>query len=65
MPTISSLDEESLKSSRVMRQLELVGPALQTVGCLPKFFCGLNTKTPGEDTSALNDLAYIVRFAMS
>lgn len=45
-------------------EIALIAPALQTMGCIPKFFCGMNTKPPTQESSALNDLAYLIKFAM-
>lgn len=45
-------------------EIALIAPALQTMGCIPKFFCGMNSKPPTHESSALNDLAYLIKFAM-
>lgn len=48
----------------VAAEIALIAPALQTMGCIPKFFCGLNSKPPNQESSALNDVAYLIKFAM-
>ncbi|CAL8091106.1 unnamed protein product [Orchesella dallaii] len=62
--------QKGKKGNRLKRQMgmaaeiALIAPALQTMGCIPKFFCGMNSKPPEEGTSAINDLAYLIRVAM-
>lgn len=53
------------RRGRSSRQLRIIASALRTMGCVPKFFCGMNSENLGNSKSTLNDLAYLIKFAMA
>ena len=51
-------DVSSPITRRMMRQIAI----LDQLSCLPKFICGLNTKTPSKKTSAINDYGFLIKY---